>query len=204
MKFLLTAAVCVFFACTSSDKAKSFTEGTIQYRITYEKGVDKNTANLMASGLTVKLKKDRLHLKFKGGFAEMKAPVIIDMAKQEALYLNSFDSTVLPKALSGMDYGKDFKKSGQGETILGYNTTRYEARHEKKEYVLDVADAIPARISNTIILEGFYLSSFEGLPLQVKIKEGELWYTYKAESIRPEAIPDSAISIPKGFKIRRP
>jgi hypothetical protein len=198
--FLLSA---LLFSCKTSPKKNDFTEGSITYKITYD-NVEEDIMSLMADRVELKLKKDKMYLKVHGGLAEIKPPLLIDMKRQELLYPNYLDSTVLPKAISSLDYGKSFDKVGKGETINGYTTTRYRANYGERKYTIDAADDIPVHFENAVIMEGFYLSAFDKLPLKVMVSEPGFSYSFKAENIETASLPDTIFEVPRGFRIKRP
>lgn len=193
----------LLFSCKTSSLKHAFTEGEIEYKVTYE-NIEPDIKSLMADRLELKLKKDKMYLKMHGGLAEIKPPLIIDMTRQELLFPNYMDSTVLPKAISSLDYGKTFDEVGAGEVIDGHTTTRYRATYGERKYTIDAADDIPVSFSNAVIMEGFYLSAFNKLPLQVMVTEPGFSYTFKAEKIEASKQPDSLFGVPRGFKMKRP
>ena len=156
-------------------------EGIIRYKITYSGNIDTASIKLLPQNITLNFKNSILRLKMTGGISNLKPIIMIDGLKSKVTLINNFTGKAESRKLLKKD--TSLVNTGITEIVSGYKCKMFKASNRNTTYSVWAATELPATIGGTSRLEGFYLSSYDGIPLKIIDKEQDFTINFTADSI---------------------
>ncbi|MDQ3073620.1 MAG: hypothetical protein M3Q97_10205 [Bacteroidota bacterium] len=198
---LLCLPLLFLISCSAPEKHELLKEGRIHYQITYGPETDSSVTNLLPDEMTLRFKGNVLYCKLSGGLGSLKPGLIINGDAGNIIYLNVMDSTAIIKPLQAIMYPGGHKTSGTTK-ILNYPCTEFTHKIDDFKMSVSAADDIPFQMPGTVLVEGFYLSDINKMPLEVTMTMENFSSIYKADDVISESQPDSLFEIPSWRKVR--
>jgi hypothetical protein len=212
MRKLMLVVLCFFlsFGAFSQDAF----EGTILFNVKISgKEFDKYTKAFPES-IQLKIKGHNMRGKTNGGqITSLMSGFIFDGDHKTAYVLSDAFQTVFK--LKSADFNDDSKtqatnftitNTGEKQTIVGYNCTKYEATEEGKNtkiIIWTTQDFTISKPTNLASLTGnIFLEGVEGFPLKVTTIQNETTMLVEVADLRKEPVDPSSFEIPTGYRVQ--